>query len=202
MKALLYSFLIVLLWTGVAAADSNTFHSPVAGFAITKPESWQYMSTQDVMENRERVEMEDKSLQKLVRERANAPIVAFTRYGLDYDDLNPSVQVLLRPLGTLNQFPPTRLLHISVSGLKKAYRDFTFIEAIHETQVDGLAAATMKAQYTLTSVSGRRFAVLARMWVVPRGDYLFMIAMSGPVTGPNVSEKEFEQALHSIRIEK
>ena len=95
MKNLFFrSILLVLLSTGAAtAAGSNTFHSPAAGFAVTKPASWQFMSTQDIEENRERVEWDDKDLQKLVRERANAPLVAFAKYGMDYNDLNPSVQI-------------------------------------------------------------------------------------------------------------
>ena len=91
---------------------------------------------------------------------------------------------------------------MAVLGLKQAYEDFRFIEVIHETKVDGMAAATMKAQYTVKDPHGRSFAVLSHMWTVPRGAYLFLIGMSGPISGPDKSEKEFEQALQSIRIEK
>ena len=59
--------------------------------------------------------------------------------------------------------------------------------------------------------NGRKFGVYAATWRLPIivwqllffvGPLLFMIAMSGPISGPDKSDNEFAQVLRSIRIEK
>ena len=44
--------------------------------------------------------------------------------------------------------------------------------------------------------------VLARTWVVPRGKVMFLIGMSGTITGEDVAEAEFLSALRSVQIER
>ena len=65
----------------------------------------------------------------------------------------------------------------------------------------GLPAAHARATYTLTTDAGQ-FKVRTRIWVVTRGPFMFLIGMSGPADGPDVSEMEFTTALASIQIEK
>lgn len=65
----------------------------------------------------------------------------------------------------------------------------------------GLPAAHARATYTLTTDAGQ-FKVRTRIWVVTRGPFMFLIGMSGPADGPDVSETEFTTALASIQIEK
>jgi hypothetical protein len=59
----------------------------------------------------------------------------------------------------------------------------------------------MRAKYTMKNAEGSEFKVLTRMWVVPRGGFLFLIGMSGPQEGPDVSESEFAAALASLAIQ-
>ena len=44
------------------------------------------------------------------------------------------------------------------------------------------------------------FPTLSRMWIVPRGSFMFLIGMSGPQGGPDVSESEFKAVLDSVEI--
>ena len=85
---------------------------------------------------------------------------------------------------------------------ERGMKDFTFVEPVKDAKVGGVPAATMKAKYTVGNPEGREFKTLARMWLVPRGTFLFMISMSGPQEGPDVSEKDFSAILDSIKIEK
>ncbi|HUF63246.1 MAG TPA: type II toxin-antitoxin system RelE/ParE family toxin [Verrucomicrobiales bacterium] len=70
------------------------------------------------------------------------------------------------------------------------------------TKVGDVAAAYMKAKYTVANPEGREFKTLSRMWIIPRGSFMFLISMSGTQEGPDVSETEFKAILDSIRIEK
>jgi hypothetical protein len=60
----------------------------------------------------------------------------------------------------------------------------------------------MRASYTMKNGEGQEFKVLSRMWLVPRGAFAFLIGMSGPQEGPDMSESEFAAALASIDIRK
>jgi hypothetical protein len=185
-----------------ASTDTNRFHSPTAGFTIVKPAGWQFASVEQVATNRAVVRLKDKELEQLVRERATAPLVVITKHPEPHDDLNPSTQVVLRPLGQMADQKPVELLRMVSGNLERGMKDFTFVEPVKEAKVGGLPAATMKAKYTVGNPEGREFKTLARMWLVPRGTFLFMISMSGPQEGPDVSEKDFSAILDSIKIEK
>jgi hypothetical protein len=67
--------------------------------------------------------------------------------------------------------------------------------------VDGLEAAYMKADHLVMDTEGTEYASRSRIWLVPRGQFMFLIAMTGPQGGPDVSEEEFSTVLASIDIE-
>ena len=184
------------------ANPANTFTSPTAGFSITKPNTWVFGSMEQVATSREAIRLKDKELEQQMRARASAPLVVILKHQEPYDDLNPSVQVLLRPLGQLEGRSAVELMSIVVPTIQRAVADFTVIEPIKETTVGGQKAAYMKSKYTVANAEGREFRALSRLWIVTRGKFMFMISMSGPRDGPNVSEDEFAEILRSIRIER
>lgn len=172
------------------------------GISLVRPSGWQSQSLQAVLENRQRVQLSDAELQEAMRKAATAPLFAFTRHPEPFPGINPSIQVTLRPVGPFAGASPTAILKAAVSGLQKGFVDFVVETAISDIQVSGLAAAHMRAKYTLRTDNGSEFKVLARLWVVPRGAFMFVIGMSGPQEGPDVSEAEFANTLASIRIQK
>ena len=107
---------------------------------------------------------------------------------------------MIRPLGNLSKAPPTDILKMTVARFPATFENFAFVEEVQETQVNGWKAAYTKIQYTITDNEGHRFPTLTRFWVIPRGKYMFTIAMSGAQEGPEISEEEFRKVLHSIRI--
>ena len=197
---------LLLTFSGSPGLAQNTtaqrFENATAGIALIRPAGWQTASLQTVQENRERVQLSDAELQAAMQKAATAPLFVFLKHPEPNPDLNPSIQITLRPLGTLAGQPPTDIMKLAVSALQKALPDFTFVTEITDAQISGLAGAHMRAKYTVMNRDGASFKVLTRMWLVPRGSYMFMIGMSGPQEGPDVSEAEFSAALASITIQK
>lgn len=200
---------LTVLWIGFAAtaaetpaANTNRFHSPTAGFAVVKPAAWQFASMEQVATNRAVARLKDKELEAQVRQRASAPLVVMLKHPEPHDDLNPSVQVMVRPLGQLEGRSAIELMRLVVPTIRRAMADFSLVEEIQETTVGQMPAAYMKARYTVANPEGREFKTLSRMWIVPRGSFMFMISASGPQEGPDVSETEFKAILDSIQIEK
>lgn len=178
------------------------FENATAGIALLRPANWQTASLQTVQENREQVELSDKELQAALVKVATAPLFVFMKHPEPHAGLNPSIQVTLRSLGPMAGSSPTALMKVAVDTMRKAIPDFAFVTEITDTQISGLAAAHMRATYTMRTRDGSAFKVLSRLWVVPRGPFMFVIGMSGPQEGPDVSESEFAGTLASIDIRR
>lgn len=209
MHYLLLAIGLMILQIGVAtnAADSpamntNRIHSPTAGFTVVKPATWQFASLEQVATNRVVARLKDKELEQQIRQRANAPLVVILKHPEPHDDLNPSTQVMVRPLGQLEGKTAVELMRLVVPTIQRAMADFAFVEQIQETKVGGISAAYMKAKYTVANPEGREFKTLSRMWILPRGSFMFLISMSGPQEGPDVSETEFKAILDSIKLDQ
>ena len=194
------TLVLISLVASISYAN-DVFTNPTVGFSIEKPDEWVYLTTQTITENRKNVRLNDEELQKSIQKYATAPLVVMARHPEPYDELNPSIQVTFRPLGQLQGTPPENILSLIVPTIQRAVSDFEYIEGVTATRVSGLDAATMRARYTVYNQQGRTFETLTRMWLVPRGAYLFIIAMSGKANGPEVSETEFMKAFNSIKIE-
>jgi hypothetical protein len=183
-----------------ASEPTDRLENATAGIVVVKPAGWHVGTIQQVEENRARVRMNDEELQKAIRQSASAPLFVFTRYPEPHDNLNPSIQVALRPLGPLAGKTPVEILEVAVEPLKKAFTDFRLLSEISATTVGGMPAASMKATYKLVTQDGREYPTLSRLWIIPRGSFMFFIGMGGPQEGPDVSEAEFTAFVNSIEI--
>jgi hypothetical protein len=77
------------------------------------------------------------------------------------------------------------------------------VDEVQDASVGGIDGAYTKVKYTYTMAEeGREFPTLARTWMLPRGNKIFIISMYGPQEGPDVSDEAFKQILSSIKIEK
>lgn len=192
--------LVMLLGiSGVAAADSNRFESPTAGIAFTKPESWLFVSMQSTLENRDKVRLDDAELDKQMKSQANPPIAVVMKHAEPYPDINPSFQVGLRPLGTLQDRSAKELVEVALAGMSKMYADFKVVSPATETEVSGLPAARASIYYTLKTTDGGAYPTWSDMVVVPRGRFMFFIGM-GRKQGDNLATAELEDTLTSVEI--
>lgn len=201
------------LWTGcvvaallvmaVSAAEvTDRLENPTAGIVVVKPAGWHTGTIQQVEANRAKLRLNDEELQKAIQQSASAPLFVFTRYPEPYDRLNPSIQVALRPLGPLVGRTPVEIMQVAVEPLKKALKDFRLVSEISATTVSGMPAAYMKGAYTLVTQDGRAYPALSRLWIIPRGSFMFFIGMGSPQEGPDVSEDEFTAFVKSIEIQR
>lgn len=200
-------FLVLSLSTAAVsvsaqATPAQRFDNATAGIALTRPSGWHTASLQSVQENRSLVQLSDSELHAAFQELATAPLFVFMKYPEPHPTVNPTIQVGLHPTGSLKGSAPADILRLAVGTMQRALEGFTFVSPIQDTQVSGVPAAYLRSRYTLKTTTGQQAPVLSRLWVVPRGAYMFLIGMSGPPDGPDVSESEFAQVLRSITIER
>jgi hypothetical protein len=202
---------IVLLNLGVAFASAfavagnvDRYSNSTIGLAVEKPRGWYFLTSQAVTESRERVRTRDEALGELVRQRARLPLVAMTKYENPEarSDVSPTAQIVLSPLGARKDLSPEDILRLVVAQMQRGFSDFRIVDPIQAATVSGLRAAHMVATYSIGNQAGRSFAVRSRTWLVPRGGFAFIIGMSGPAQGPDVSEAEFSAILETMRIER
>lgn len=182
------------------ASAPEIFHHAGAGFSITKPADWKYLSPEMVQQAKMSAKMEDKELEAMIKNNPNSPMVVMTRYPEPYPTLNPSVSVTMVAL-PVEGMEPKEVLTLSTQMLKRMYPDMAYVDQVQDSNVDGINGAYAKVSYTMTA-GDRQFPTLTRMWLVPRGKVMFTVGMSGPLDGPDVSEDKFGEILKSIKIQK
>jgi hypothetical protein len=168
-----------------------------------KPHEWIFGTLELEEANRRRVSVGDKDVDEKLRANASAPLVTIAKYPEPTDKLNPSVKVVLRPLGQLQGKSPREIAQITARGMSAAIPSFRVEGDIEKAAIDGHDAAFFRSRFSITAgEQGSTFAVRSRTWLVPRGSYLFIIAMSGPETGEQGLEADFDRILRSVMIRK
>ncbi len=167
---------------------------------MAKPASWVFATLDAEEANRRRVSVSNEATDEQLR-RAAAPLVVILRHPLPYDKVNPTVKVVLRPAGSLGAKSPREIGSTLAREMQRAIPGFELEGEVSEVMVGGRRGAHFRARFLVADIErGMKYAVLSRTWIVPRGDELFLIGMSGPTEGEDLSEAEFKQILESIEI--
>jgi hypothetical protein len=182
------------------ADDANNFKSMIAGFEVTKPAKWRFLTAEQNLESLKGGQLNDKEFQAAIARYASAPLVAMTKHGEPFDDLNPSFKVNVRPLGRFKGAAPTELLEFLAPQLERLFKDFVIVQAPVEVEVSGFAAAYMRMNYSMQIADGRTFPTTSELWVVPRGDYFFMIGAGTRQDEATGTRQEIKAILDTVRI--
>jgi len=180
---------------------SNFFKSNMARIELEVPKGWHFMNNETIAERRATVKLKDKELQDAIQKRASIPLVAATMYPEPYESLNPSIQVLVKPLGKLKGSTPSQVLGIIKPFFEKSFDEYELLEPITEFQLDGLNAARFSSRYTVQNQEGTIFPSKSIMMVVFRGDYMYQFSFSSAPEGKNMLSKEIvNRFLNSVHF--
>lgn len=202
MKYIKLFLLLSFLLTGTAYANENTFKSITVGFEITKPKEWSFVTAQQNLDNIKRTKLSNEEFKELMLKYATAPLVAMTKYPEPYDDLNPGFKVNIKPFGQIKERDGKEVISLILPQLQKMFKDFQITQPPVDTQVAGFKAGYVRINYSLQIPDGRTFPTTSELWVVPRGDYFFMIGAGTRQDEKTGRRKEIEQIMKSIKIEK
>lgn len=178
----------------------DRFRSDVARIALHKPAGWHFQTLETAYASRAAVKLNDAEFQEAVARLASAPLLVATRHAEPYDSLNPSLQVLVRPLGTLEGRSGAEILRLIEPALRANFAEFTTVDSIRAVAVSGLPAARLTMRYLLRTQDEREYPTQATIVVVPRGKVLYQFGFSGPPTGPDAITTEVDSVLASVRF--
>lgn len=184
------------------AQSADVFKNPTAGFEITKPPDWHYATAEQNAENLRAVRMGDPGFQAAMLKYATTPLVVLTKFEEPFPDLNPSLKVNIRPLGQLKGRPPGDIIRLVLPQLERAFKDFQLKQPPSDAVVAGLAASYLQVYYTLQTADGSSFPAASELWIVPRGDFFFMIGAGTRQDEKTGSREEIAAILKSVKISR
>ena len=182
------------------AAQADLFSSPTAGFEVAKPADWHYISAAQNLENLKSIKLTDDEYHAAMLKYATAPLVAMTKFREPHDDLNPSFRVNIKPYGQLKGIPSTELLNLLLPQFRKMFKDFDLVQPPQEVQVSGIRSAYARMNYTMEVPGGGLFPTTSELWIVPRGDYFFVIGAGTRQDEKTGSRKEIAAILATVKI--
>lgn len=184
-----------------AGDDPGLFRSEVARIELSIPAGWRYLDLESVARHRASAKLKDEDVQQAILQLATAPLVVATMHPEPYDSLNPSFQVLVRPLGSLEALTGVQLLELVRPTLASSFADFVLLETPTEFTLGGLAAARLLATYTVENQAGDLFPTKTIIVVVPRGSYMYQFSFSAPPEGDDALAPEVVQMVYdSVRF--
>jgi hypothetical protein len=187
---------------GVATAnEADTFRNPTAGFQLTKPVEWRFITVAEAQENLKATKLNDQEFQAAMLKYATVPMVAMMKYPEPYDDINPSFKVNIKPLGQLQGRTAVELVGMILPQLQKAFKDYQLVQPPVETEVSGLKAAYARINYSLETTDGATFPCTSELWIVPRGDYFFLLGAGTRQDETTGSRSEIQGILNSVKID-
>jgi hypothetical protein len=181
--------------------DPNLFRSEVARLELSKPEGWHFLDIEAVARHRGQARLKDEELQQAILQMASAPLVVASKHPEPHHSLNPSFQVLVRPLGGLTGSTGVEILSLIVPNLSNALEAFELLKGPEEFLLGGLPAARLTATYTVSNPEGEIFPTKTLMAVAPRGSYMYQFSFSAPPDGEDALNAELVQKVFaSVRF--
>jgi hypothetical protein len=201
-ETFLATVLLVFCASIAMAANPSVFNNPTAGFQLTKPTDWNYVTAAQNMDNIKAMKLNDEEFHAAMQKYATAPLVAMTKFPEPFDDVNPSFKVNLKPYGGLKGRSPQEIISLVVPQFQKTFKNFALVQPPSEVEVSGIKSAYTRINYTMEMPDGRTFPTTSELWIVPRGDYFFMIGAGTRQDEKTGSREEIQNIIKTVKIEQ
>ena len=147
-----------------------------------------------------RSDFADPKFKELVTRYARTPFLAITKHKEPYNDLNPSLRVNAREAGNLKGMPPEKVVELSASAFSRMFKDYAVAEGPLATKLSGHPAGYMRVNYT-HEAGGRGWRTTSELWIVPRGDLVFIIGVGTRQDEKSGTRKEVRSIVDTIKID-
>jgi hypothetical protein len=196
------SIALILLSVMSCATIKDLLRDTYKGFSIEIPSGWVVLNHGEVLENRNAVQLMDKDIQEKVNSEQFRTLAVFAQHHEPYEGLNATIKVMYRELGEFSKSSPTEILRLATAIIRLAVKDYDLKEPVRSTTISGFNSAHLRVNYTIADNKGKTHNVDSSFYVIPRGDYMFVVrTMNLPADSDKLSPI-FDTAIKSIKIEK
>jgi hypothetical protein len=200
LKLMRYLLVAIALTLSSVCLAQDHYSNPTLGFSMRKPKSWHYLTAEQHRANLKRADFADPAFKDLVARYARTPFLAITKHKEPHDDLNPSVRVNAREAGTLKGVAPEKVVEVTASAFARMFKDYAVAEGPVATKISGHAAGYIRVNYT-HEADGRKWPTTSELWIVPRGDLLFIIGAGTRQDEKSGTRKEVRSVIDTIKID-
>lgn len=187
----------------VVAAPSDApdvFSNPTAGFEMKKPKEWFFLTAAERQESLDTAKLESSEFEEAARKYATVPMVTISKFKEPHEDVNPCIEVKIRPLGGFKDMPPREILEVVLPVLTPALKDAKVVKPPMETKVSDIPSGYARIDYTFQTTAGLSFPTTSEIWVVPRGEHYFVIAGATRQDEKNGTRAEIRAIVGTIKI--
>lgn len=192
----------MLAWGPVCHAETGSAPIRVSneptGVSVEVPPGWTPL-TDEMAEASFECTVVKKEFRDLVESNHRAPLLAYTKYREPYEDLNPNFQISTDESGEGEGHSAVQMFTIGVRQMLKVI-DARLVGRVRATKLGGLPAVYARIQ-SVKACRGKKFAIVAEMWLVPRQGYHFLIAAESRLDEANGTRAELARIIGSIRFD-
>lgn len=180
--------------------DDRLFRSEAASFEVRIPDGWHLQGVAPAIEDRVPAKMENDDFERYMRQIASEALIVATKHEEPYGKLNPSFQMLMKPLGPYEGKSGIEILSAVLSALGSQVQNFEVIDKPREIDVSGQPAARATVRYTRIAQDGREYPAEATMVIAARGNVVYKLGFSGAPEGPDLLTEEIDSVLRTVRF--
>ncbi|MGV3459206.1 MAG: hypothetical protein ACO1N9_02000 [Flavobacterium sp.] len=179
------------------------YESKIHGFSMDEPEGWIVANNQDVLDNLEKLELDDAKIVKILEDRKGSlHLVSFYKYDPQtHPGLIPAIQINLREKRNKDWKIFRDNLVKSAREMGKLLDDYEFIEEPKDVKIDGIKCIYFRTKFTMKTDNGQQYRVRNRMYIIPKKDYYFQINFTDGLMSEDCAV-EFDKLVKSIKIRR
>lgn len=196
------SVAFILLSVMACAATKDLLRDTYKGLSIVMPSGWVLLNHGEVSENLNTISLMDKDIQVMFNSDQFQTLLIIAQHHEPYEGLNASIKVVYRELGEFNKSSPTEILHLGSGILRLAVKDYDLKEPASPTTISGFNAAHLRVNYTIDDSKGETHNVDSSFYVIPRGDYMFVVRTINLSVDSAIMSPILDTAIKSIKIKK
>jgi hypothetical protein len=191
--------MLVSLSNLAQAAQEDVFANKAIGLEITKPATWYYVSAPQYLDNIASTKFDDHDVQAWVAKYITSPLVAMATSTDPSRGFNANFKVQVKPSGSLKGQPATAIVAAVLPLAQKAFKDYQVDQPPIEVEISGIKSAYARINFTAQMSDGRSDPATSEVWVIPRGDYFFIL---GAVSARNADASTREEVAAIVRSVK
>lgn len=194
-------FAILLAFSAYALSDEpDVFRNQTVGFAVTKPGGWHFATVEQNLNSLKSVQLDNKEFKAMMVKYATVPFLVMTKHKEPYHDLNPSFKVNIQPLGPFKGKDVRTILSAILSQYQNVLKDFKLVQPPTSVSISGVASAYTRMNFTMEVDGVGAFPTAAELWIVPQGDFYFLVGAGTRQDERTGSRKEIESIVNTIVI--
>ena len=180
--------------------DSNIFLYKDAGIQISKPANWEFMSLDDYLEQKKKVDRKSKNFNDRVRMMKNIPVVTVVKKPEADEKVYTCVEFSIKDISQLSDKDEIQVMDHLIMQFKKVLKDFTILNKTHIVMISGVKASELELSYTFTPAKNMSAKCHSRIIVWKKGCFLYQLALSYDAKPNPKSVEGLKQIVDNVKL--